>query len=113
MANPNPHHYVSYGPNENCTLELCDVTTSVYEYRPSLPANATFIALFGLSLAIQIAQGIRWRTWAFLFAMFWGCVAELVGYGGRVLLWQNPFSFPGFLVQISECHLLGFAPSVR
>ncbi len=42
-----------------------------------------------------------------------GCVSEMIGYGGRLLLWENPFGFAGFLVQISkigglegkrECH---------
>lgn len=31
-----------------------------------------------------------------------GCVSEMIGYGGRVLLWENPFGFAGFLVQISK-----------
>ena len=31
-----------------------------------------------------------------------GCVSEMIGYGGRILLWENPFGFAGFLVQISK-----------
>ena len=93
---------ISYGPDENCTLTTCDVSSSVYQYRPSIAANAIFIALFGISLIVHIYQGIRWRSWFFTFVMFWGCVAEMIGYGGRVILWKNPFSFPGFLTQISE-----------
>ena len=31
-----------------------------------------------------------------------GCVSEMIGYGGRVMLWENPFGFAGFLVQISK-----------
>jgi hypothetical protein len=96
------NHYVTYGPNANCTLSVCDVSTSVYEYRPSLAANTIFIILFGISLIGQIIQGFRWRTWTFLTAMFLGCVTEMVGYGGRIMLWSNPFSFIGFLMQISE-----------
>ena len=38
-----------------------------------------------------------------MFAMFWGCIAEMIGYGGRIMLWEDPFSFTGFLMQISEC----------
>jgi hypothetical protein len=105
MAALQAYPYVTYGPHENCTLAVCDAALSIYGYRPSLPANVTFIALFGLSLLIQLVQGIWWHTWAFMFAMFWGCTAEMVGYGGRIMLWQNPFSFPGFLVQISESAL--------
>ena len=31
-----------------------------------------------------------------------GCASEMIGYGGRILLWENPFGFAGFLVQISK-----------
>ena len=54
-------------------------------------------------MIIHIALGIKYKTWAFLFAIFWGCASELIGYGGRVMLWESPFSFPGFLIQISKC----------
>ena len=36
-----------------------------------------------------------------------GCVSEMIGYGGRILLWENPFGFAGFLVQISKSMFLG------
>ena len=108
MANAghNPNSLISYGPNENCTLtpgpQYCPASVGVYEYRPSLAADSVFIALFAIALVIHLGLGIKYRTWAFLFAMFWGCASELIGYGGRVLMWENPFSFPGFLIQISE-----------
>lgn len=112
-STPNFSHWnhtkwITYGPDENCTLALCPVEASLYEYRPSLSASSTFIALFGLALAIQIIQGVKYRTWAFMIAMFWGCTCEMVGYGGRILMWQNPFSFPGFMVQIGEFDDLDF-----
>lgn len=39
-------------PRDNaldCTLETCDISTSMYKNRPSLVANVIFTALFGLS----------------------------------------------------------------
>lgn len=96
----------SYGPNENCTLSTCDITTSIYEYRPSIAASAVFITIFGISLVVHIYQGIRWRSWFFSSAMFMGCVAEMIGYGGRIIMWKNPFSFSGFLTQIGEYKIL-------
>lgn len=98
--------YVAFGPNSNCTLDVCDISFTVYKYRPSLPANAILIALFGLAMILHIAQGIRWRTWVFLVAMVWGCISEMLGYGGRIMLWNNPFSFTGFMTQI-VCITLG------
>jgi hypothetical protein len=98
----NHHHWITYGPDENCTLTLCPVKASLYEYRPSLPANAIFVALFGVNLVIHIIQGLQWRAWAFMIAMFWGCTCEIIGYGGRIIMWQNPFSFTGFMIQIGR-----------
>jgi len=91
---------VSYGPDANCTLEVCPITASVYEYRLSLAANAVFIALFSVALILHIVQGVRWRTWFFMGAMICGCLSEIIGYGGRIMLYENPFSFTGFLMQI-------------
>jgi hypothetical protein len=102
FPNWNGHDWVTYGPNENCTLALCPIDASIYEYRPSLAANAIFIALFGITLIIHLVQGFRWRTWFFTIAIFWGCTAEMIGYGGRIIMWQNPFSFIGFIMQIGE-----------
>ncbi len=102
-TNPNdPGHYVTYGPDKNCTLAVCPVTDSIYEYQPSLAASSVFIALFGISLIIHLAQGIRYRTWTFMTAMLLGCVSEEIGYGGRIMLQQDPFSFNGFLIQIGK-----------
>ena len=95
-------NFVAYGPNENCTLAICPVNASVYEYRPSLVANSLFLALFGVCLILHLIQGLKWRTWFFGIAMFVGCVCEIIGYGGRITLYKNPFSFPGFLMQISK-----------
>jgi hypothetical protein len=59
-----------------------------------------FIALFGVSMLIHLAQGIRYRTWFFASMMAFGCIGEMIGYAGRILLYQNPFSFDGFIIEI-------------
>ncbi len=33
--------------------------------------------------------------------MMIGCICDILGYGGRIMLWQNPFSFTGFMIQIT------------
>jgi hypothetical protein len=58
-----PDGLVPFGPRSNCTLDLCPIEWSVFQYRPSIGANATFIAIFALLLAVQIFQGIRYRTY--------------------------------------------------
>jgi len=102
FSNWDRRDWITYGPNENCTLALCPIQASIFEYRPSLAANAIFIALFGITLIIHLIQGFRWRTWFFTTAIFWGCTAEMIGYGGRIIMWQNPFSFIGFIMQIGK-----------
>ena len=93
---------ITYGPDTNCTLAICSAKYSVYEYRPSLAANAIFLALSGVVMIIHVILGLKWRTWFFGTVIFFGSVSEMIGYGGRIMLWKNPFSFTGFLMQISE-----------
>ena len=96
-----PENYVVYGPDVNCTLALCPVQASVYQYRPSLAVNVLFLVLFGIALIVHILLGLKYKTWVFCACMMLGCITEVIGYGGRIILWQNPFSFEGFLMQIS------------
>ena len=59
---------------------LCQVKTqSIYGYYPNLGANAFFCAFFGIACAIQLAQGIRWKSWTFATALVLGCLAEAIG----------------------------------
>lgn len=97
-----PNGLISYGPNANCTLDLCPIQYSLYQYRPSLPVNAVFAGLFGLAFILHVAMSISYREWGFMTCMALGCIDEAVGYGGRIMMYQNPFSFTGFLMQISE-----------
>ncbi|KAH7020890.1 RTA1 like protein-domain-containing protein [Microdochium trichocladiopsis] len=102
---PLPNGLITYGPNANCTLELCKAEWSVVGYQPNVPANAFFLAAFAASALIHLAQGIfYWRkgrpTWGFTTVIVTGCLDEIVGYIGRLLLHDNPFSFGAFLMQI-------------
>jgi len=95
---------VAYGPDSNCTLsagpDYCLVNYSVYQYRPTLGGNATFLALFAIALIIHAVLGLRYRTWTYAGVVVAGCISEIIGYGARIMLYQNPFSFTGFLMQI-------------
>ncbi|KAG6010530.1 hypothetical protein E4U21_005881 [Claviceps maximensis] len=93
-------HLVGFGPDANCTLSTCPVSMSVYKYRPSLPANAVFMALFAAAMSMHVVLGIRWRQWGFMSCILVGCVVELAGYGSRLVMYGNPFSYMGFILQI-------------
>ncbi len=87
----------------NCTTpsDACPVQSSYYFYRVDLGANATFAALFGISLlGYLITFLVTRRAFAFTFAMLSGVILEVVGYAGRLMSWQNQWSENGFLIQI-------------
>ncbi|KAH7322724.1 RTA1 like protein-domain-containing protein [Stachybotrys elegans] len=95
-----PHGLISFGPDANCTLELCPIEASVYQYRPSLPANIIFLVLFGLAVIVHGYLGFRWRSYLYMVLMQLGCIMGMVGYAGRIMMWVNPFSFIGFMLQV-------------
>lgn len=92
--------FVTFGPDANCTLDLCPISTSVYEYRPSLAANITFIALFAIAMVIHIILGFRWKQWWYMACMVVGCIDEIMGYAGRIWLYYSPWKFEAFMIQI-------------
>ncbi|KAJ4376409.1 hypothetical protein N0V83_001692 [Neocucurbitaria cava] len=88
-----PDSCVDVGPG-------CPVEGTLYGYYPSIGANAFFAAFFGLCLVVQLILGIRYKTWTYMIALGLGCLGELIGYIGRIMLWNNPFSSLGFQIQI-------------
>ncbi|KAL2428742.1 Efflux pump himE [Exophiala dermatitidis] len=97
---PNGTVYIFYGDQANCTISACPVSVSVYGYRPSLAASGTLIALYTICIFVQIFLGWRYKAWGFMAAMVLGCIDEILGYVGRILLWQNPWGQQGFIMQI-------------
>ncbi|KAI0834447.1 RTA1-domain-containing protein [Hypoxylon sp. FL0890] len=91
---------IPFGPDATCTLDTCPLEWSVLEYRPSLGGNIAFIAIFVALMFAHTALGIIWKSWWFLGCMAVGCLTEVLGYGGRIMLYYNPFSFSGFMMQI-------------
>ncbi|KAM0440066.1 hypothetical protein ACHAPT_001169 [Fusarium lateritium] len=106
-----PNGLITFGPLANCTLDLCPLELSLLRYRPSIPATAVFIAIFGLSLAVHAFQGIKSKTWGFMSSMLAGCILEIIGYVGRIIIYNNPFDFNGFLMQITAYFYWVFIPS--
>ncbi|KAF2624450.1 parasitic phase-specific protein PSP-1 [Macroventuria anomochaeta] len=91
---------IAFGPSANCTLDLCPLEWSVFQYLPSIPANAIFISVFSLLLAVHLIQGVWYKAWTYMACMAIGCGLELVGYAGRVMLHENPFDFNAFLLNL-------------
>ncbi|KAL4908476.1 hypothetical protein BDW74DRAFT_175157 [Aspergillus multicolor] len=95
-----PAGLITFGPDANCTLDLCPLEASILQYQPSIPANSVPIAIFGLSLLLNIGQGIYHHTWGFMVSLVLGCALEIAGYIGRLKLHDNPFDFVGFVMNI-------------
>src|ERR1700712_1352801 len=91
--NGDPLECLNVGPG-------CPVQQSLYGYYPSLPANAFFLAFFAVCIIINTVLGTYKRTWTYLIAMFFGCLAQVVGYAGRIIMHDNPFNMTGFQIQI-------------
>jgi len=86
-----------------CTVDICPIQFSAFNYRPSLGFNAALLALFTLSTIGFLAIGIWKKTWGFMVAMTMGGVLEIIGYIGRVAGHVDPFNALGgnaFLIQI-------------
>ncbi|KAJ5099659.1 RTA1-domain-containing protein [Penicillium argentinense] len=85
---------------EGCTLTTCPMDWAYIKYLPNVPANAFFLALFGVLLAVQLLFGIRFKTWTYTVAMVPGLILEVLGYVGRVMMHNNPFNFTAFLLYL-------------
>ncbi|MCJ1286110.1 hypothetical protein MMC26_005453 [Xylographa opegraphella] len=100
-ASPGANYTAITDYRNHCTLETCPLSQSYYAYRPSLPANALFLALFSFSLLCFLVQALLSRRFiGFTIALVCGCILEVVGYAGRIISYINPFDQNGFLVQI-------------
>jgi hypothetical protein len=86
----------------------CPVAATVYGYYPNLPANATLVAVFGALAVAQIVLGYTKRVYSYTAVVFMGCVLEACGYGGRLMLNENPWNSTAFRLQV--CCLV-LAPS--
>jgi hypothetical protein len=69
----------------------CPPDGSSLGYAPNMAASISFVALFGASLAAQVAMGWKYKTWTFLIAMALGSTTECIGYLGRILMHNNPY----------------------
>lgn len=84
-------------PSE-CTMQTCPLDMAYIEYQPSVPGNAILLGVFGVMVIGQLGLGFIFRTWSFMLAMVAGLILEVLGYLGRIMLHNNPFSFEAFLL---------------
>ena len=106
---PAPEFCTEVGPE-------CPVGGTILGYYPNLAVNVFFAAFFGLFALLQLALCIKYKTWMYSVSTRWmrwgnlsdmlqiaislGCLCELMGYVGRIMMHNNPFSTEGFEMQI-------------
>ena len=87
-------------PSSECTLDTCSLIVSNWGYLPNSAGNIFFIILFALIFLLQIPLGVWKKTWGVLIGMTIGAALEAVGYVGRIMAHNQPFSFNPFLIYI-------------
>lgn len=73
----------------------CPVSKSFYGYTPALGPNVALLVIFSIALVAHGVQGIYYRAWGTLTAMGWGCICEVLGYAGRLMMHPNAFNLNG------------------
>ena len=84
--------------NDLCTVKTCPMDYAFLDYLPTVSGNAFYAAWFAILLVGQLILGCYYRTWAYTFSMCSGLLLEIVGYVGRVMLHDDPFSNGNFLM---------------
>jgi hypothetical protein len=89
-------------PRGYCTevTAQCPVSATTYGYRPNQGANIFFCIVFGILFIAQLFLGVKARLKGFTIAVGVGCFGECVGYAGRLIMHNNPWSQTGFKIQI-------------
>ncbi|KAF4448069.1 RTA-like protein [Fusarium austroafricanum] len=68
---------------------------------PNLGENVFFLACHALLILSQIYNGIRYKTWGYLFGMFCGHVFEIVGFAARIRMHLGGDGFLTYIVTIT------------
>ncbi|SMR51684.1 unnamed protein product [Zymoseptoria tritici ST99CH_3D1] len=78
----------------------CPVEATTYGYYPALSGNIALLVVFAITFFVQLFLGTRARLPAFTSVVAIGCMGEAIGYGGRLMLNENPWDDTGFRIQI-------------
>ncbi|KAF4451290.1 hypothetical protein F53441_5711 [Fusarium austroafricanum] len=84
----------------------CPIKLTAYGFRPNLGVNSFFAAVFALAFFANIYLGIRYRLRAYAIVICLGCLAQFIGYGGRIAMYFRPFDAMPFQIQIC-CLIIG------
>jgi hypothetical protein len=83
---------------DDCEVGICSLDYANVEYIPTLEGNIAYLAIFAVFLAAQIGLVWRYRTWGFFVGMLCGLLLEMIGYVGRIGMYNDPFDFDQFVM---------------
>ncbi|KAF2729137.1 RTA1-domain-containing protein [Polyplosphaeria fusca] len=78
----------------------CPVNATTYGYIPSLAGNLTLLIVFAVCTIAHVVLGFRFRIIAFSAVVSIGCLGEALGYIGRLMMHNNPWSATAFKIQV-------------
>lgn len=78
----------------------CPVSDTIYGYYPNLAGNAFLASIFGICAIVQVMLGVKYRVVAYTVLVVLGCIGEVVGYIGRLMLHANPWNSGALSIQI-------------
>ncbi|PVI02749.1 RTA1-domain-containing protein [Periconia macrospinosa] len=88
----------------NCTRKFeadkCPLEYAKLQYRPSVVGNVIYMICFFILLGGQAFFGIRTKTYKYCAVVCLGIIGEIVGYIGRLMLYNNPYSMDSFLTNL-------------
>ena len=90
MSNSEEPFRPSYNSCDEVTL-ACPIEATLYGYRPTLGATALFAAIFALNLIVTLVFMVRSRLWSFQAWLSVGLIFEIIGYAGRLMVYQDPW----------------------
>lgn len=89
---------------EPCTeiSDACPVERSLYGYKPNRGVNGALAVGFAILIIAQIGSlcCFRVRTWSYTLTLAIGTFLEVLGYVGRLIMSENPFSTLGVSAQL-------------
>lgn len=88
--------------------DLYPIEATLYGYYPMLWVSALFAAIFAIDLIVSLGLGIYSRLWSWSFRAWLTCglIWELVGYIGRLMMRNDPWSSSIMQMQL-VCLFLG------
>ncbi|RYP80882.1 hypothetical protein DL769_002260 [Monosporascus sp. CRB-8-3] len=88
---------------EQCTevTPRCPVEATPYGYYLVLRANSALCAVFGVLCILQVIFCFLTRVGAYSTVITCGCLLQCLGYGGRLIMQNNPLGPAGMKLQIA------------